>query len=265
MFFVLSRKKIISALALIITVIASCCMISTDNVATIYFNKSIRKVPIYNVKTEEKIVALTFDAAWGADKTENIIKILMDNKVGGTFFLVGFWVDKYPELVKKIDSSGLDIGNHSKNHLNMPKLSNDQMNEELTYVNDEVYKLIGKKPKFFRAPFGDYSNEVIDIAKNNNLQPIQWDVDSLDWKGISSREIVSRVLNKVKNGSIILCHNNSDHILEALPVLILELKNRGFKMVNLSKLVYENDFTIDNNGTQIKIDGGTNGLRANEQ
>lgn len=265
MFFVFHRKKILSIIALIIVTICSCCMLSTSNVATIYFNKSIRKVPIYNVKTDEKKVALTFDAAWGADKTENIIKILKENDVGGTFFLVGFWVDKYPDLVKKIHKSGLDIGNHSKNHLNMPKLTNDQMFEELNYVNTEVEKLIGEKPKFFRAPFGDYSNEVIETAKNNGLEPIQWDVDSLDWKGIGSREIVNRVISKVKNGSIILCHNNSDHILEALPILILELKNKGYTMVNLSELVYKDNFIIDNNGTQIIDNGGTNGLRANEQ
>lgn len=265
MFFVLKRKKIIGIITLVIFSVALCTMLYTTNVATVYFNNSIRKVPVYNVKTDEKKVALTFDAAWGADKTENIIKILNENNVGGTFFLVGFWVDKYPELVKKINDSGLDIGNHSKNHLNMPKLSNDQMNEELDYVNSEVEKIINKKPKFFRAPFGDYSNEVIESAKNNGLQPIQWDVDSLDWKGISSREIINRVLSKVKNGSIILCHNNSDHILEALPVLILELKNRGYKMVNLSDLVFKDNFTIDNNGTQIKINGGKDGLRANEQ
>lgn len=252
MFFVLKRKNILMVFTVICLFVALSVTTSQNNVATVYFGKSIRKVPIYSVKTEEKKVALTFDAAWGADKTEKIIDILKTNEVGGTFFLVGFWVDKYPDLVKKIYDEKLDIGNHSKNHLNMPKLAIDQIKEELSYVQNEVEKLVNDKPKFFRAPFGDYSNEVIDAAAEMGLKPIQWDVDSLDWKGIGSREIVDRVLSKVKNGSIILFHNNSDHILDALPIIILSLKNKGYQMVNLSELVYKDNYEIDNNGTQIK-------------
>lgn len=253
MFLVVKRKKILMVLSLIVVFVTLAFMVSSNNIATIYFGKSIRKVPIYSVKTEEKKVALTFDAAWGADKTEKIIEILQSNGVGGTFFLVGFWVDKYPDMVKKIYDSKLDIGNHSKNHLNMPKLNNDQMLEEFNYVQNAVCDITGEKPKFFRAPFGDYSNEVIDCASSVGLMPIQWSVDSLDWKGISSREIADRVMSKVDNGSIILFHNNSDHILEALPVIILSLKNKGYSMVNLSELVYMDNYTIDNNGIQTKI------------
>jgi len=252
MFFVLKRKNILCCFTLLAVFVALASMVSQNNVATVYFGKSIRKTPIYRVQTEEKKVALTFDAAWGGDKTQGILDILKKNDVSATFFLVGFWVDKYADLVKKIHEQKLDIGNHSKNHLNMPKLSVDQMNEEFSYVNEGVKKITGESPKFFRAPFGDYSNEVIEEAKNHGLTSIQWDVDSLDWKGISSREIVNRVLNKVQNGSIILFHNNSDHILEALPIVILELKNRGYKMVKLSDLVLTGDYVIDNNGVQIK-------------
>ncbi len=252
MFFVLKRKNILYLVTLLVLFVVLSVVVSQNQVATVYFGKSIRKTPIYRVQTEEKKVALTFDAAWGGDKTQGILDILKENDVSATFFLVGFWVDKYPELVRKIYDQKLDIGNHSKNHLNMPKLSVSQMDEEFSYVNDGVKKITGESPKFFRAPFGDYSNSVIDEASAHGLTSIQWDVDSLDWKGISSREITNRVLKKVQNGSIILFHNNSDHVLDALPIVILELKNRGYKMVKLSDLILTGDYVIDNNGVQIQ-------------
>lgn len=264
MFFVVTRKKLLSITTIILLIIALTSIFCSGTINTTASPTAKRKVPIYQVKTEEKKVAITFDAAWGADKTEKIMQLLQQYNAGGTFFLVGFWVDKYPDLVKEIDKNGFDIGNHSKNHLNMPKLSTDKINEEIAYVNDAVNKLTNKKPKFFRAPFGDYNNSVIEEVEKNGNIPIQWSVDSLDWKGIEAREIANRVLKNVKNGSIILCHNNSDHILEALPIILLELQNKGYKMVNLSELVYKDNYIIDNNGIQIQ-NGGTNGLRTNEQ
>ena len=88
------------------------------------------------------------------------------------------------------------------------------------------------------------------MAGSLGLKTIQWDVDSLDWKGLSAGEILSRVKSGVKNGSIILFHNNSDYILEALPMIISFLKAENYKMVKISELVYEDNYYIDNNGLQ---------------
>ena len=103
---------------------------------------------------------------------------------------------------------------------------------------------------FFRPPFGDYNDTLINVASNLGLKTIQWDVDTLDWKGISAGEILARVKQSTKNGSIILCHNNSDHILEALPLMIEYLKSEGYKMVKISELVYSDSYVIDGNGLQ---------------
>lgn len=252
MFYSIKKKSIITFIAVILLIALCATGMANKEISAVFNNQSLRKVPVYGVDTQEKIVALTFDAAWGADKTQGIMDILEKHGVDGTFFLVGFWIDKYPEMTQKIAEYGCDIGNHSNNHLNMSTLSKDKMREEIDYVSQKVDELTGIKPKFFRPPFGDYNNALLEVVEEKEMIGIQWTVDSLDWKGLSATEILSRVNKGVKNGSIILFHNNSDNILEALPLVIANLKNQGYKMVKLSDLVYQEDYTVDSNGIQHK-------------
>lgn len=222
--------------------------------APVFFGKSTRKIPVYCVEKgeDEKVIALTFDAAWGADKTQGIIDILSEYDADATFFLVGFWIDKYEEEVKAIASAGLDVGNHSENHLNMPRLNPDTMREEITSVNDKVAKLTGVTPKYFRAPFGDYDNKLMTCLEELGMTGVQWSIDSLDWKGISAKEITERIVPKAKSGDIVLFHNNSDHVLDALPIVLEGLKNKGFKFVALSSLVATENYYVDSAGMQHK-------------
>lgn len=238
---ILSLSMIAIVLAAVIFVMGS---------GSVYFGYCYRLVPIYSVETKDKKVALTFDAAWGSDKTLKIVETLKNAGVEGTFFLVGFWIDENEDKVKQIDDAGFDIGTHSETHPKMSTLSQTKMSSELETSMSKITKITGKPVKFFRAPFGDYSDMVLNTASALGLKTIQWDVDTLDWKGLSGEEIFNRVKRGVKNGSIILCHNNSDHILEALPLIISYLKDNGYQMVKLSELVYEKDYIVDNNGLQ---------------
>ena len=242
-----SATKILS-LSLIAIVLAVIVFVTSSG--PLYFGYCYRIVPIYSVETKEKKVALTFDAAWGSDKTLKIVDTLTNAGVKGTFFLVGFWIDENEEKVKQISDAGFDIGTHSNTHPKMSSLSQTKMSEELEISVSKITKITGGPVKFFRAPFGDYSDVVLNTASGLGLKPIQWDVDTLDWKGLSGVEIFNRVKSNVKNGSIILCHNNSDHILEALPMIISYLKDEGYQMVKLSELVYESNYIVDNNGLQ---------------
>ncbi len=242
-----STTKILS-LSIIAIVLAVIVFVTSSG--TIYFGYCYRLVPIYSVETREKKVALTFDAAWGSDKTLKIVDTLLNSGVMGTFFLVGFWIEQNEDKVKQIAEAGFDIGTHSNTHPKMSSLSQVKMAEELESSMSKITKITGKSVKFFRAPFGDYNDMVLNTATNLGLKTIQWDVDTLDWKGLSGNEIFNRVKNSVKSGSIILCHNNSDHILDALPLIISYLKDEGYQMVKLSELIYENDYIVDNNGLQ---------------
>lgn len=245
-------KHITTIISLLLIVCILAFTTSVTNVSGVYLGYSLRQVPIYNVQTEQKKVALTFDAAWGSDKTSKIIEILKENSLEATFFLVGFWVEANADKVKEIDDAGFDIGTHSNTHPKMSTLTEQKQAEELNTSIDLIKNITKKEVRFFRAPFGDYNDSLINTATSLGLQTIQWDVDSLDWKGLSANEILSRVQKSVKNGSIILFHNNSDHILDALPLVINYLKEQGYSMVKLSDLVYESDYTINNNGLQIK-------------
>ena len=246
------KASIIGAVSLLIAFAVLAAAVGVTDSAGVYFCKSTRKIPVYGVETDKKVIALTFDAAWGADKTQGILDVMEQNGAKGTFFLVGFWIDKYEKETKAIAEAGFDIGNHSRNHLNMPKLSDNEIKNEIEYVNDRVFDLTGKKPKYFRAPFGDYSNKLMTSLEELNMVGVQWSIDSLDWKGLSAKQIYERVVPKAKSGDIVLFHNNSDHVIDALPLVLSALKGQGFEFVTLSQLVHTEGYTIDSNGIQHK-------------
>lgn len=248
-FLCIKKKHIKYVLIVILTAVLLTLNIN-GNSAQVYFGVAPRLVPIYSVDTDEKKVAITFDSAWGADKTLKIIETLKEYNVGATFFLVGFWVEKYPEMVTAIQEANIEIGTHSNTHPDFVKLSKEQMVKELTTSNKLISDITNFTPTLFRAPYGSYNNTVLNVATELNLKTIQWDVDTLDWKGLSGVEICNRVLNNVNNGSIILCHNNSFHILDALPLILDRLKMKGYTVTSVGNLIYQNDFSVDNLGIQ---------------
>ncbi len=211
---------------------------------------SSRSLPIYSVETAEKKIAISFDCAWGVDYTDKLLSVMEANDVRCTFFAVQFWVERYPEYVEKIVFAGHEMGTHSRTHSYMSKLTVAQIKDELHTSSAAIEALTGKKVTLFRPPYGDYDNELIDTCAEMELYPIQWDVDSLDWKNLSATEIALRVINGVKPGSIILCHNNGLHTAEALPMIFSTLKNRGYTFVPISELIYTKNYYVDHNGRQ---------------
>ena len=235
----------------LLTAILSTCIVCIQQSKTVGAGMdSTRSLPIYSVETEEKRIAISFDCAWGVDHTDKLLEIMTQNNVRCTFFAVQFWVEKYPDYVKKIIEAGHEIGTHSRTHPYMSTLTKAQIQDELTTSSQAIERLTGKKVALFRPPYGDYNNILIDTCAEMGLYPIQWDVDSLDWKNLSGTEIAMRIINGVKNGSIILCHNNGLHTAEALPLIFSTLKNRGYTFVPISQLIYKENYYIDHNGRQ---------------
>lgn len=240
----------ILAVLLSFTVLGYSMIIAKSEISEPTFSKEKRLLPIYRVNRSDNLVGLSFDAAWGADKTEKILDILKENDVKATFFLVSFWAEKYPELVKRIANEGHEIGTHSATHPHFNKLSYEKSKEELVKSVETIEQIAGVKVRLFRPPFGEYDNKLISLCAELGLTAIQWDVDSLDWKGISASEINSRVTSKTKSGSIILCHNNADNIVEAAKRFIPALKEKGFEITNIGNVILEGKFTIDSSGAQ---------------
>ena len=248
--FNLKPLKFVSVL--IVCAIVTAILVFSTSSQSVYFGYATRRVPIYAVQTDTKKICITFDAAYGSEETEKIINICKEKGVKATFFLVGFWVEKYPEMVKMIDQAGFEIGSHSATHPYMSKLTEDQIRLELQQSVDLIKNITGKEVTLFRPPYGDYNDTLINVCDSMKLKTIQWSVDSLDWKGLDTSQMLARITPDIDNGGIILFHNNSDHIVEALPVIIDTLKERGFELVTVSELVYHDNYTINNNGIQIK-------------
>jgi polysaccharide deacetylase family sporulation protein PdaB len=236
----------------IFAVITSVCVFaSRETVAEVFEQK--RDLPIYSVECEEKKAAITFDCAWEAYDIPDIINTLKESNVRATFFLVGHWAQKHPDEVKLMADNGHDVANHSYAHLRMGAIDNSKIRSEIEKCDEVLERITGKKPELFRAPYGDYNNNVVRIARELNEYTIQWDVDSLDWKpGITPEQIQSRVLKKVNNGSIILFHNDTPHTAKLLPSIILALKEKGFELVPVSELIMRENYEINVEGRQIK-------------
>ncbi|SHJ67653.1 polysaccharide deacetylase family sporulation protein PdaB [Tepidibacter formicigenes] len=249
---IVSFKKIILSLVIFLialTVLLCSFYIIKDTMAQI----EEKKLPIYCVDTKEKKIAISFDAAWGQIYTREILDILDKYNVKTTFFLVGFWVDKHPDLVKEIYARGHEIGNHSTTHPKMSLLSKEEITKELEITSEKIEKIIDKKPTVFRPPFGDYNNTLIETAQSLGYYTIQWDVDSLDWKEIGVEHVVDRVVKNTKNGSIVLFHNNAKYITQYLPLVLEKLQSQGYKIVPISELIYKKDYEMDSTGRQKRI------------
>ena len=209
-----------------------------------------RELPVYCVQQDEKIVALSFDAAWGNEDTQTLIDILDQYGVNTTFFVVGDWVDKYPESVRALAEAGNEVMNHSSSHAHFSALSTNEITADISACSDKIEAITGVRPTLFRCPYGEYDDHVIRAIHSLDMTPVQWDVDSLDWKGISAAEIRERVLSRVQPGSIVLFHNAAEHTPEALPGIIEALQADGYSIVPISQLLLEGDTWIDNTGRQ---------------
>ena len=212
-----------------------------------------RELPIYCVETDEKKIALTFDAAWGNEDTKQIMDILNKHDVKVTFFMTGGWVEQFPDDVKMIYENGHDLGNHSQNHKNMSQITDSEKESELMSVHEKVKELTGYEMFLFRPPYGDYDNAVVKTAKKCGYYTIQWDVDSLDWKDYGVDSIIKTVTQHkaLGNGSIILCHNGAKYTAQALDSMITTLKEAGYTFVPLSELIYKDNYHMNHEGRQI--------------
>lgn len=212
-----------------------------------------RILPIYSVERDNKTVALSFDAAWGNEDTQQLIDILTDHGVKATFFLVGQWVDRYPESVKALADAGMDVMNHSDDHAHFSQLSEQDIISNVNACNDKIEAITGTRPTLFRCPYGEYDNHVVSAVNSMGMHVIQWNVDSLDWKELSAQEITARVTKQVVPGSIILFHNAALHTPEALPGIIEYLQQEGYEILPVSQLILSGDTVIDHTGRQSKV------------
>ena len=249
---VLIRRRTLSILAC--GALARLMFYAVNYPAAVNASASARQLPIYCVERDQKLASVSFDAAWGNEDTQQLIDVLGRYGVKATFFVVGEWVDKYPESVKALHDAGHEVMNHSNTHAHYPQLPAEEIAADANACSDKVEAVAGIRPTLIRLPYGDYDDNAIRAVRAQGLEPIQWDVDSLDWKEISAEEITKRVTERVQPGSIVLFHNAALHTPEALPAILETPLQEGYTFVPISQLrldgEYNVDFTIDHTGRQ---------------
>ena len=216
---------------------------------------STRQLPIYSVERTQKVCAISFDAAWGNEDTQTLIDILEKFHVKTTFFVVGDWAEKYPESVKALHDAGHEVMSHSNHHDHYNSLTAEEIVADVTASNQRIAASTGVTPTLIRCPYGEYDDHVISAIRSMGMEPIQWNVDSLDWKDYDAGTICKRVRDKLCPGSIVLFHNAALHTPEALPSVLEHMIREGYTVVPIGQLIYTENYTIDHTGRQFPAEG----------
>lgn len=248
-YIIVTKKTVLITLAIVLSLIFAIIIFTMKDII-IPTSAANKRLPIYCTQRSDKKISISFDAAWGAEDTEELISIFKKYNIKVTFFVVGEWVDKYPDMVKALHEAGHEIQNHSDSHPHLTNLSAKEISKEIESCNQKIQSITGIRPTLMRPPYGDYNNQVIETTESLGMYTIQWSVDSLDWKDLSAAEITDRVTKAIEPGGIVLFHNAAKHTPEALPTIIETLLDQGYEFVPISQLIYTDNYTIDHTGKQ---------------
>lgn len=243
--FVLSKRAAVlyPVLVLLVTVVG--VFSKTSYVST----NAVRQLPIYSVQREDKKISLTFDSAWEDTDTEKIIEVLNKYGVSATFFVTGDFVDRCPKSVKAFYDAGHEIANHSDMHIHPNSVSKRELTADTKRCDEKIKAVTGVNVPLYRAPYGEYNDSVVETITDMGYKFIQWDVDSLDYTGVSKENMLVK-MDKVKDGSILLFHTGTDNTADALGAVIEKLQGQGYTFVKVSELIYNDNYYIDNTGRQ---------------
>ncbi|WP_233201337.1 polysaccharide deacetylase family protein [Sporosarcina sp. P13] len=194
--------------------------------------------PIYKGNPEKPMIALLINVAWGEEHIPHMLKTLKESEVKATFFFDGSWVKRNPSITKMINLEGHEIGNHAYSHPNLNKSSLKETQDELRKTSEIIDDTLGVKPKWFAPPSGSFNQQTVDVAHELGMKTILWTVDTVDWKKPDTSEMVTRVLSKVENGSMILMHPTKPSA-EGLEAIIKGAKEKGLHLGTVSNLMSE--------------------------
>lgn len=197
------------------------------------------------VKTSQKVVALTFDDGPNPPYTGQVLDILREEGVPATFFVIGKNAGKYPDLVRRMIAEGHQVGNHTYNHIDLLKADRATIADEVDRTNKVIRDITGAPAKVVRPPHGFRDAVVLEVMAERGLKVVEWSVSSRDWTNPGVETIVSRTLDKVKSGAVILLHDGDGvtagspraQTVAAARQIIRELKARGYKFVTVDEIL----------------------------
>ena len=249
--YTVSKKKLLRIAIIVLSALVIAGIIVMAVMSSMKVAAADKRLPIYAVSRADNKIALTFDCAWGNSNTDLLLGLLKDAGAKATFFVTGEFCDKYPEDVKKMYDAGHEIGNHSDSHPHVEGININALIEDTRKCSQKIKMITGEDPKLYRAPYGEYDNNVVTTIEGMGMKMIQWSVDSIDWKEPEPDTIIKRVEKSTVSGSILLFHNDLENTALALPQLLTDLKQKGFIFATVSDTVYYDSYHIDNNGLQI--------------
>jgi probable sporulation protein (polysaccharide deacetylase family) len=198
--------------------------------------------PIYSGSKDIKAVAFTCNVDWGNEYIPDMLQIMNDYGVISTFFITGRWAEKNPELTIEIKNKGHSIGSHGYGHIDHSKLDYQRNVAEIEKGLLALEQVLGIKPELFAPPSGAFNDSTLRAAESLGCKVILWSIDTIDWKRDGVDNIINRVLKKLHNGGIVLMHP-TDQTVAALPVIIENIRKRGYNIIPLEDIVN----SIDNN------------------
>lgn len=234
-----------------ISIAALSAVIFTPHRAITTFLSGGRELPIYSVERDDNRIALTFDSAWGAEDIDNIMDTLTSHNARATFFVTGKWAEENSVMINKLYRGGLEIGIHSYNHDDYTKMTADEIEADIEKCAGIIQSMTGLDPRLVRVPSGAYNDTAIKAVEDGGRMCIQWSVDGLDY--VEDADVVSitgRVVSEAGAGDIILLHNGTEFTASALGGILDALSE--YEFVNVSELIYKDNFIIDHTGRQIR-------------
>lgn len=220
-------------------------VIDTSNNSVSRINKTNYEYDVVinrKIDKSKKMIALTFDDGPNYN-TSKVIDVLNKYDIKATFFVLGSRAINNKDILKKMADSGMEIGNHTYNHLLLTKYDENKIRSEIEDTSEVIYSATKKKPKLLRPSYGSVNNKIKKVA---NMPIIIWDIDTLDWKYHNSKRITSRVVNKVRDGDIILMHDIYSASLNALSNIIPILQDNGYEFVTIDELFYYKGISLEN-------------------
>lgn len=220
-------------------------VIDTSNNSVSRINKTNYEYDVVinrKIDKSKKMIALTFDDGPNYN-TSKIIDVLNKYDIKATFFVLGSRAINNKDILKKMVDSGMEIGNHTYNHLLLTKYDDNKIRSEIEDTSEVIYSATKKRPKLLRPSYGSVNNKIKKVA---NMPIIIWDIDTLDWKYHNSKRITSRVVNKVRDGDIILMHDIYSASLNALSNIIPILQDNGYEFVTIDELFYYKGISLEN-------------------
>ena len=189
-----------------------------------------------SIEKDAPKIALTFDDGPSSHCTGRLLDGLQKRGVKATFFLIGKNAEENPELVKRLDEEGHLIGNHTYNHVEITRLSDEEAKKELMDTDEVICSITGKHVEYMRPPFGVWQD---DLEKELNVMPVLWSIDPLDWTTKNVDEIVNKVVTKAEENDIILLHDCYDSSVDAALRIVDILKKKGFEFVTADEMIMD--------------------------